>query len=108
MKEYMINWDVLELPRGALFMTLPIPVGRGDLALFDLEGWLIPGRWYPGTGEPDSIRLPGLRIEIGESLRWKIIGRVVPVDVKIESITTLLESEYGRFLENSFPRFLDS
>jgi hypothetical protein len=108
MSEYFVNCDLLELPRGAAFITLPIQVGRGDLALFDLEGHLIPGRWYPGTGGPHWIQLPGIRIEFGDHLQWKIIGKVILIDVGIKNITNLPESEYGRFLEDPFPRFLDS
>lgn len=81
MSAYSVTCDALEMPRGTQFYTLPpslAPIKRGDLCLFNLEGHSIVGRWYPG--DLPWIQLPGIRVEIGPNLNWRIVGVVVAID----------------------------
>jgi hypothetical protein len=74
--EYSVSCDVCELPRGKGFIVMPGPVVPGTLALLDVEGLLIPGRW-DGVNQ---LELPGLILELGESLSYHVVGAIVPVD----------------------------
>lgn len=81
--EYVVTCDALQLERGERFVILPaslVSVERGDLCLFNLEGYEIVGRWYPATDGLPWIQLSNIRVELGPSLNWRIVGRVIPVD----------------------------
>jgi len=75
---YRISSDSLELRRGSFFTTLPIALERGDMALFDVGGFLLAGRWLPGMDGADWILVPGYRIRITGAIAVQIIGRVIP------------------------------
>jgi hypothetical protein len=108
--EYVVTCDALEIPRGSYFVTLPIPVNRGDLALFEICDFMLVGRWYPSPDGVDWIQLPGLRIELAGEAKasFQIVGAVAPVEMTVKTITDLREAEIERFLESPFPRSLDS
>jgi hypothetical protein len=75
MSEYTVTCDVCELPRDSQLIVIPGPVEPGDLALLDIEGWLIPGRW----NGVDELELPDLILELGEALSFRVIGPVIQV-----------------------------
>jgi hypothetical protein len=58
MSEYQITSDKTELPRGSYVHVIPAPVNPGDLVL----------------------SLPGLILELGESLSYRVIGPIAPID----------------------------
>jgi hypothetical protein len=106
--EYVVSCDKLELPRGAYFVALPATkVEPGDMLLFDLAGFLIPGRWRPNFHGSDWIDIPGYLIEITGKIPVRIVGKVVPAEIEVRQVTNLLEREYGHLFENPFPRTLD-
>jgi hypothetical protein len=85
MTQYLVACDRLELPKGSSFVILP-GVEAGQLALVDLEGYLIAGRFYPDVAGSGWLILPGLWIEMTGKLSYRVVGRVVPVSTKAVSL----------------------
>jgi len=75
---YQVISDKLELPRGQYFITLPIPVKSGDLALFAIRENLLVGRWLPDVAGFDCIAIPGILVQIVPEAPTRIVGAVVP------------------------------
>ena len=107
-KQYTVERDSdhCELARGTRFTVLNIPVKRGDLCLFSLDGFLLPGRWRPDFEGSDWVLIPGYQIRITGKIPFRILGLIVPVETEVKQITNMPESEYGQFFKNPFPHLL--
>jgi hypothetical protein len=95
---YRVDSDALELRRGSFFTTLPCAVEAGQMGLFDLGGFLLPGRWAPDVDGSNWILIPGHRIRLSGEMPVRIVGRVLPVEAEFKQFTPAA-SEFPRYLD---------
>jgi hypothetical protein len=105
--EYRVTSDKVELPRGTYFYVIPGPVEFGQLAMFEIDGFLLTGRWCPDVAGNDWIMVPDYRIRISGEVSVRIVGLVIPSELPPKQITDLPADEYERFFENLLQRTLD-
>jgi hypothetical protein len=90
---YRVDSDALELRRGSFFTTLPIAVEAGQMGLFDLNGFLLSGRWCPNFEGSNWILIPGHRIRLMGEVQVRIVGKIIPAEEPPEEMGELTETE---------------